>query len=223
MPVNPSAPIEITAFDWVPDFAKGLVRDIRARWALEEAGLPYAERLFDARRRRPAEYFSEQPFGQVPAFRDGDVSMFESGAIVLHVAEGSAALMPQDADGRARALCWLFAALNNVEPLVMELATVDVFARGEDWATLRRPSLVAAIEAKLGCVSDALGPKAHLAGRFTVADIVMTTVLRGLRHTDLVSRIDNLAAYVARCEARPAFQRALADQLAAFEPQPSVQ
>lgn len=218
MPVDPNATIEITAFDWVPDFAKGLVRDLRVRWALEEAGLPYRERLLDARAKRPLAYFDEQPFGQVPVFVEGDIRMFESGAIVLHLGERSEALLPHDPVGRSQATCWLFAALNSVEPLLIEFSTVDLFEKDADWAKLRRPSLLGAIEKRLARVSTALGDKPYLTGRFTIADIVMTTVLRDLRDTDLVSRFENLAAYRARCEARPGFQAALRDQLAAFGP-----
>lgn len=217
MPVDPNAAIEVTAFDWVPDFAKGLVRDLRVRWALEEAGLSYRERLLDARTARPRDYFGEQPFGQVPVFREGDIAMFESGAIVLHLGERSEALLPQDPVGRSAALCWLFASLNSVEPLLMEFSNVDLFDKDEEWAKLRRPSLVETIGKRLARVSNALGDAPYLTGRFTVADIVMTTVLRDLRETDLVGRFGNLSAYVARCEARPAFGRALDAQLAAFE------
>lgn len=214
-----NATIEISAFSWVPDFAKGLVRDLRVRWALEEAGLSYRERLLDARTGRPAAYLRDQPFSQVPTYDDGVIRMFESGAIVLHVAERSEALAPRDPAGRARAATWVLAALNSVETTINGLVDVDVFHRDEPWARERRPSAETAVRDKLACVSNWLGDRDHLENRFTAGDLMMTTVLRGLRHTDLVAERANLARYQARCEARPAFQRALAAQTAAFEPQ----
>lgn len=217
MPVDPNAKIEISAFKWVPPFAKGLVRDLRVRWALEEAGLPYRERLLDAMNERPEDYFHEQPFGQVPIYTEGNIHMFETGAIVLHIAERSEALMPRDPAGRARATSWVVAALNSVEPMLLELANVDIFAKDKEWAKLRRPSLVYWIRKRLGRLSDALGERGYLEDRFTAGDLMMATVLRNLRHTNLVIEYPNLAQYQARCEARPAFQQALEAQLAAFE------
>lgn len=216
MPVDPSAPIEITAFKWVPDFAQGLVRDLRARWALEEAGLPYRVRLLDAMSERPAAYFTEQPFGQVPILNAGDVRLFETGAIVLHIGEHSEALLPRDSAGKARATAWVIAALNSIEPMLMELVTIDVFNAGQEWAKLRRPSLVDYIRTRLGQLSTSLGERDYLEGRFTAGDLMMTTMLRILRHTELVAEHPNLARFQARCEARPAFQRALKDQFAVF-------
>lgn len=208
---------EVTAFDWVPPFAAGLVRDLRVRWALEEAGLPYEARLLSARSERPAAYFREQPFGQVPAYRDGEVAMFESGAIVLHIAERSEALMPRDPQGRARTTSWVFAALNSVEPLVSELGAVDIFHQGEEWARLRRPGLVAELGQRLDRVADWIGESDYLEDRFTAGDLMMTTVLRNLRDTGLVAERPVLATYQARCEARPAFGRALAGQMGDFK------
>ena len=217
MPVDPNAAIEITAFNWVPDFAKGVVRDLRVRWALEEAGLDYRVRLLDAMTERPQDYFLEQPFGQVPIFVEGDLRMFETGAILLHIGERSEVLLPKDPIGKARATCWLIAALNSIEPMIFELINIDIFNRDEEWAKLRRPEAEKKVRDRLKRVSDWLGDKEHLEGRFTVGDLMMTTVLRNLRHTMLVAEHPNLAAYQARCEARPAFQRALAAQLADFE------
>ena len=217
MPVDPNAAIEITAFKWVPDFAKGVVRDLRVRWALEEAGLDYRVRLLDAMTERPQDYFLEQPFGQVPIFVEGDLRMFETGAILLHLGERSEVLLPKDPIGKARATCWLIAALNSIEPMIFELINIDIFNRDEEWAKLRRPEAEKKVRDRLKRVSDWLGDKEHLEGRFTVGDLLMTTVLRNLRHTMLVAEHPNLAAYQARCEARPAFQRALAAQLADFE------
>ena len=217
MPVDLNAAIEITAFKWVPDFAKGVVRDLRVRWALEEAGLDYRVRLLDAMTERPQDYFLEQPFGQVPIFVEGDLRMFETGAILLHLGERSEVLLPKDPIGKARATCWLIAALNSIEPMIFELINIDIFNRDEEWAKLRRPEAEKKVRDRLKRVSDWLGDKEHLEGRFTVGDLMMTTVLRNLRHTMLVAEHPNLAAYQARCEARPAFQRALAAQLADFE------
>jgi glutathione S-transferase len=221
MPLNPNAKIEITAFRWVPEFAQGVVRDVRARWALEEAGLDYRVRLLD--QQRPPEYLQEQPFDQVPCFSDGEVRIFESGAIVQYVGEKSETLLPRDQQGKYRAIQWTYAALNSCEPAILNLLLIDVFFVGQEWAKLRRPGAEDFVKLKLKRLSDWLGDKEWLEGRFTIGDLVMVTVLRFLRHTDLVDQFPNLAAYVKRGEARPAFQRALGDQLSAFaanQPQP---
>lgn len=216
MPQMDDAPIEIVAFEWVPPFARGRVRDLRARWALEEIGLPYRIRLISAVE-RPAPYFAEQPFGQVPAYHEGDAHLFESGAIVLHIAEKDERLMPRDPAGRASTLSWMFAALNNIEPPLWELVNVDLFSAGEDWAPLRRPSLVAFVERRLERLAAALDDRPWLAGRFTAADILMADVLRNLPG-DGVSVPQVLRDYVARAMARPAFQAARAAQIADFIP-----
>lgn len=222
MPVNPDAAIEITAFSWVPEFAQGVVRDLRARWALEEAGLDYRVRLVG--QQRPPEYLQEQPFDQVPILRDGDLCIFETGAIVQYIGEKSEALLPRDAQGKFRAIQWTYAALNSVEPAILNLLLIDLFYKGEEWATLRRPGAEEFVKLKLKRVSDWLGDKTWLEGdRFTIGDLVMVTVLRFLRHTDLVAQIPALAAYLKRGEARPAFQRALQDQVAVYaahQPEP---
>jgi glutathione S-transferase len=217
MPVDPDAEIEISAFAWVPPFAKGLVRDLRVRWALEEAGHSYRERLLDAMNERPEDYLREQPFGQVPIYNEGNIHMFETGAIVLHIAERSDALMPRDPAGRARATSWVVAALNSIEPMIAELVNIDIFNAGADWARARRPEAERKVRERLGRLSAWLGERDYLEDRFTAGDLMMTTMLRILRHTDLVAEHPNLAKYQARCEARPAFQRALEAQLAAFE------
>jgi glutathione S-transferase len=220
MSVNPDAAIEITAFRWVPEFAQGLVRDLRARWALEEAGLDYRVRLLD--QQRPPEYLLEQPFDQVPCFSDGKIKIFETGAIVQYIGEQSEALLPRDPQGKYRAIQWTYAALNSVEPAFLNLLLIDVFFVGEEWAKLRRPGAVDFTKLKLKRVSDWLGDKEWLEGRFTIGDLVMITTLRFLRHADLVAQFPNLADYLKRGEARPAFQQALSDQLAIFaanEPQ----
>jgi glutathione S-transferase len=221
MPLNPNAPIEITAFRWVPDFAQGVVRDLRARWALEEAGLDYRVRLLGMP--RPPEYLKEQPFDQVPCFNDGKVKIFESGAIIQYIGEQSEALLPRDPQGKYRAIQWTYAALNSVEPAILNLLLIDVFFKGEEWATLRRPGAEEFAKLKLKRLSDWLGDKEWLEDRFTIGDLMMTTTLRFLRHTDLVAQVPNLAAYLKRAESRPAFKQALSDQLAAFavnQPQP---
>jgi glutathione S-transferase len=215
MPINPNAAIEITAFRWVPEFAQGLVRDLRARWALEEAGLDYRVRLVD--QERPPEYLLEQPFDQVPCFSDGQVKIFETGAIVQYVGENSEAILPRDPQSRYRAIQWTFAALNSVEPALINLLLIDLFFTGEEWAKLRRPGAADFAKLKLKRVSDWLGDKTWLEGdRFTIGDLIMTTTLRFLRHTDLVAQFPNLDAFVKRAEARPAFQQALTDQLAVY-------
>jgi glutathione S-transferase len=215
MPTNPDAKIEITAFKWVPEFAQGVVRDLRARWALEEAGLDYRVRLLD--QPRPPEYLKEQPFDQVPCFSDGKVRIFESGAIVQYIGETSEILLPRDAQGKYRAIQWTYAALNSVEPALINLLLIDVFFTNEEWAKMRRPGAADFAKLKLKRVSEWLGDKPWLEGdRFTIGDLVMITTLRFLRHTDLVAGFPNLDAFLKRGEARPAFQRALADQLATF-------
>ena len=212
--------IEISAFKWVPPFARGLVKDLRVRWALEEAGLPYRSRPIDFTEQSSDAYRALQPFAQVPAYRDKDLVLFESGAIVLHVARRSEALMPPDEAGRERATSWLFAALNSIEPAVQGLADIDLFNAQEGWAKARRPVAEGYVRQRLTQLSERLDGSDYLDGRFTAGDLMMTTVLRNLRQTDLVAEHANLAAYQARCEARPAFQVALAAQMADFTGDP---
>ncbi|GAA3902995.1 glutathione S-transferase family protein [Sphingomonas limnosediminicola] len=214
MPVDQNAAIEITAFRWVPEFAQGVVRDLRVRWALEEAGLSYRVRLLG--QDRPPEYLLEQPFDQVPCFSDGKVRIFESGAIVQYIGEQSETLLPTDDQGRFRAIQWTYGALNSVEPAILNLLLVDIFYAGEEWAKLRRPGAEDFVKLKLKRVSEWLGDSAWLEDRFTIGDLLMITVLRFLRHTKLVDEFPNLSDYLKRGEARPAFQRALADQLATY-------
>ncbi len=209
--------IQVTAFRWVPPFAQGSVRDIRVRWALEEAGLGYDDRLLGFEDTATPEYRARQPFGQVPAYSDGKVEMFESGAIVLWIAQTSDQLMPSDDAGRAMVTTWLFAAMNSIEPFVAQLAGIDLFHAGEGWTAERRPQVEAFLRKRLGDLQTALGDRRWFANdRFSAADILMTHVLRDLRHTDIVADYPALADYVARAEARPAFKRALADQLKPF-------
>jgi len=217
MSVNPAAPLEITAFAWVPPFAQGQVRDLRARWACEEIGLDYAERLLDAMSSRPDSYYLEQPWGQVPVLNDNGIEIFESGAILLHLAQKDTRLLPNEPQARVRAISWLFAALNSIEPLMFELTNVNVFARDEEWAKLRKPSLYEFLGGRLDRLSTALGDKGYLECEFNVGDLAMATVLRIADGTELVSGRPGLAAYQKRCLARPAFQRALDAQLATFK------
>ncbi len=215
MPVNANADIEISAFAWVPPFAAGLVRDLRPRWALEEVGVPYRVRLLHGE--RPPEYYLEQPFGQVPCYSEGPLKIFETGAIVQHIGEKSETLLPRDAVPRMRAIQWTYAALNSVEPAIQNLLSIDLFYSNEEWAKLRRPGAEDFVRLKLKRVADWLDDKEWLEGRFTIGDLMMASVLRFLRHTELVAEQANLKAYVERAEQRPAFQRALADQLAVFK------
>jgi len=208
----------ITAFQWVPDFARGFVRDIRARWAFEEAGQPYDVQLVDGAYVKSQTHRHFQPFGQIPTYRDGDIEIFESGAIVLHICETGGVLIPPDPAARIRATQWLISALNSVEPWVMQLAVVDLFEADRDWSKARRPKVLEDLHGRLKDLADALGDKETLdGGAFTVGDLMMTSVLGGLRNTTVLDAYPNLAAYVARGEARPAHRKAMADHLAAFE------
>jgi glutathione S-transferase len=209
--------ITISAFGWVPPFARGQVRDLRVRWALEEAGLPYRTRLLEQGDQDKPDYRSLQPFGQVPIFEEDGFVLFETGAIVLHIGERSETLLPRESTARARAAQWLIAALNSIEPFVMNVALIDLFYADQEWAKLRRPGAVQFVQRRLGALSKSLGERPYLDGdRFTVGDLMMTTVLRILHHTDMVTSDQRLAAYVERCTARPAYQRALDAQLADF-------
>jgi glutathione S-transferase len=207
--------ITISAFCSVPPFAQGQVRDLRARWALEEAGLSYQTRLLERGDQDKAEYRALQPFGQVPIFEEDGQVLFESGAIVLHIGERSETLLPKDPGARARATQWLIAALNSIEPHIMNVAVIDLFHADKEWAKLRRPSAVDFARHRLGSLAAALGDKPYLDGeRFTAGDLMMATVLRIL--PQLVDD-PRLTAYVERCTARPAFRRALDAQMGDFK------
>ena len=208
--------IAVTAFKAVPDFAKGHVKDLRVRWALEEAGLSYDSRLIDGADQASEGYRRWQPFGQVPAYRDGEVELFESGAIVLHIAQRSDALMPREAAARARVTAWVIAALNSIEPYVSNVIELDLFYEGEAWVEGRRPSAMATLRTRLDALAAWLGEKDYLEDRFTAGDLIMTTVLRDLIERDVLSAFPSLDAYRRRCEARPAFGRALDAQLRDF-------
>ncbi|CUS46352.1 MAG: glutathione S-transferase family protein [Pseudomonadota bacterium] len=220
MPIDPNADIEITSFAWVPDFARGFVRDLRPRWACEEAGIGYCERLIGFETAKSEDYRREQPFGQVPAYRDDEVQMFESGAMVLRIAERSEKLMPGDPAGRSRVLTWVTAALNSVEPFVFDLVNIDTFNKDAEWARLRRPQVIDNLRGRLAALSGWLGEKSYLEGDFSAADIIMTTVLREVSDDALLAEFPNLVAYRDRCMQRPAFEQALKAQLASFAPEP---
>jgi len=208
--------LTLTAFRWVPPFAQGLVRDLRVRWALEEAGRPYRVRLIGPDDQKSADYLALQPFGQVPAIEEGELRLFESGAIVLHIAEGSQALLPSEAAARLRARTWMFAALSTVEPPILALNVLGMSAPRSDGVAALRNEVSARVDSRLDSVAAFLADKDYLEGGFSAADLLMTTVLRVLRDTDKVASRPVLSAYQRRCESRPAFAKALADQLAAF-------
>ena len=209
--------IKLTAFRSLPSFAQGLARDFRVRWALEEAGVPYEVRLIGPDDQASAAYRALQPFGQIPAIETDGLKLFESGAIVLYIAERSEALAPADAQGLARTKAWMFAALNSVEPAVQTLAGLDLFHASEAWAAERRPMAVEAVQKRLATLEQWLGGRDYHEDRFTAGDLLMTTVLRILRHTDIVSTRPTLRAYQERCEARPAFRKAMADHLKPYQ------
>ncbi|WP_066778160.1 glutathione S-transferase family protein [Sphingomonas sp. CCH5-D11] len=211
----------ITAFDWVPDFARGQVRDLRVRWALEEVGQPYDVLYLPQGCQKQEPHRARQPFGQVPTYEEGDLILFESGAIVLHIAEQHGRLLPGEQAARARAIEWMFAALNSVEPPISDYAFATLFEAGQPWSKPRLPAVEQRIHERFGEVSQRLGDKEWLEDdRFTAGDLMMVSVLRILEDDGFLERYPNLAAYVARGTARPAFQRALADQLAGFTGNP---
>lgn len=210
--------ITIYAYKWVPPQVRGLVRDLRPRWALEELGIPYTEKLIGLGEDQASDWYRAiQPFGQVPAMEDGELALFESGSIVLHLAEKSETLLPKDEAGRKRVTTWVFAALNSIEPPVQELALIHLAYSDQEWAKARRPIVEEWASKRLSQLAKVLDGKDWLEGRFTAADLMMVTVLRMLHGTGLLDKDPAIKAYVARGEARPAFQRALAAQLAAFE------
>lgn len=219
----PTGAYRVTAYDWVPRFARGLVRDLRVRWALEEAGLPYEIDLLPQGEQKSPAHRKRQPFGQVPVLDIGDGqesrTMFESGAIVLRIAEESGTLLPSDPAGRDETLSWIFAALNTVEPPIYSLATLIFAPSGptSEAAETLRPWLRSMVAERLGDLSAALGDREYLTGGFTAADILMVTVLNNLRGTGLVEEHPVLVAYLSRATGRPAYQRALAGQLAAID------
>lgn len=212
MPMDSKADAVVSALRDVPRFAHGNVRDIRVRWALEEIARPYRTELYGGMQPRPDEYREWQPFGQVPAFRDKDVQLFETGAILLYLGQNEERLLPRDERARWQATSWLIAALNSVEPMLMQIVNLDIFNADKDWAKAARLAAVDFAEQRLKSTAEALGDREWIAGGFSVADIMLVTVLRSIRHTEMAAKFPNLASYQQRGETRPAFQRALADQ-----------
>jgi glutathione S-transferase len=214
--------LTLTTFRSVPPFAIGYVRDLRVRWALEEAGLPYTLRLLEPQEAATPAYRREQPFSQIPVLQDGGLTLFETGAILLHLGQQHPALLPADADERSRVTMWMFAALNSVEPYVANLVSLVVFSAGEPWAAGARPAAEAMVNKRLRDLDDWLDGREWLAGAFSVADILMTTVLRLMDDMEMVERHPRVQAYRDRCMARPAFKKALADQVALFTQVPAA-
>lgn len=206
----------ITAFENSPDRGKGQARDMRVRWALEEVGLPYDVRLVSFAAMKDPAHLALHPFGQIPTYEDGDLALFESGAIVLHIAERHDGLLPKDANARSRAIAWIFAALNTLEPPIVEFGMAMLFERDKSWYEERLPVLKDRVRIRLGELSRRLGEAEWLDGAFSAGDLMMVTVLRRLNASRLLEEYPDLSAYVARGEARPAFQRAFDAQLAVF-------
>ncbi|MCL6712931.1 glutathione S-transferase family protein [Pseudomonas sp. R2.Fl] len=207
----------ITAFESSPDRGKGLSRDVRVRWALEEAGQPYDVRLLSFAALKQPGHLALQPFGQIPTYEEGDLTLFDSGAIVLHIAERHAGLFPEDASGRARAITWMFTAVSTMEPPIVEHGMMRLFESHEPWFEPRIAMIEQRVRTRLAQLSARLGDADWLDGAFSAGDLLMISVLQRLRSSNLVDEYPNLAAYVARGEARPAYQRAFAAQLAVFE------
>ncbi|MBB4371183.1 glutathione S-transferase [Bradyrhizobium sp. cir1] len=210
-------PPTITAFENSPDRGRGQARDMRVRWALEEVGQPYDVRLVSFAAMKQPAHLALNPFGQIPTYEDGDLALFETGAIVLHIAERHGGLLPTDANARSRAIAWMFAALNTMEPPIVELGMAMLFERDKSWYAERLPMLQDRVRTRLGELSRRLGGADWLDGAFSAGDLMMVTVLRRLNTSGLLDEYPDVAAYVARGEARPAFRRAFDAQLAVFQ------
>ena len=210
----------ITAFERSPDRGRGLARDMGVRWALEEVGQPYDVRLVSFSDMKEPAHRRLHPFGQIPTFEEGELALFESGAIVFHIAEHHAGLLPDDPNARSRAISWMFAAVNTVEPPIVELGMATLVERDKTWYAERQPILEERVRVRLGELSSRLGNADWLDDAFTAGDLLMVTVLRRLDGSGLVEKYPNLSAYVARGEARPAYKRAFEDQLAVFTGKP---
>lgn len=210
--------ITITAFERSPDGGKGLARDTRIRWALEEAGQPYEVRLVSFRALKEPAHLALNPFGKIPTYEEGDVALFESGAIILHIAEQHAGLLPADAAARGRAISWMFAALSPVEPPILELANAKIAEHDKPWSQERWPLVLDRVRDRLKQLAAHLGEAEWLDGAFSAGDLLMVSVLLRLRASGLLDEIPAISAYVARGEARPAYQRAFAAQLAINAP-----
>lgn len=206
----------ISAFERSPDGGKGLARDMRVRWALEEVGQPYGVRLLSFKAMKEPAHLALHPFGQIPTYEEGDLALFESGAIVLHIAERHAGLLPDDANARARAIAWMFAALNTVEPPIFDRGLTKILERDEPWYEQRLRVLEDSIRKRLGALSGRLGDADWLDGAFSAGDLLMVTVLLRLKGSTILDEYPNLSAYVARGAARTAYKRAFDAQLAVF-------
>jgi len=210
--------IVITAFERSPDGGKGLARDTRIRWALEEVGQPYDVRLVSFRAMKEPAHLALQPFGQIPTYEEGDLVLFETGAIVLHIAERHAGLLPGDPNPRARAITWMFAAVNSLEPPILELETARLLEANKPWNKERQPLVEDRVRSRMDKLSRRLGDANWLDGAFSAGDLMMVSVLLRLKSSGILNEYPNLAAYVARGEARPAYQRAFNAQLAVNKP-----
>lgn len=213
--------ITLTAFERSPDGGKGLARDMRVRWALEEVGQPYQVRLVSFRAMKEPAHLALHPFGQIPTYEEGDFALFETGAIVLHIAERHAGLLPDDAHARARAITWMFAALNTVEPAILELQTARLVERDKPWYAERLPLVENRVRDRMNQLSVRLGDTAWLDGAFSAGDLMMVSVLLRLKSSGILDEYPNLAAYVAGGEARPAYKRAFDAQRAVYTGKPS--
>jgi glutathione S-transferase len=212
--------ITITAFERSPDGGRGLARDTRVRWALEEVGQPYAVRLVSFRAMKEPAHLVLHPFGQIPTYEEGDLALFETGAIVFHIAAHHAGLLPKDANARARAIAWMFAAVNTVEPPILELGTAKLLEGDKPWSAQRMPLVEDRVRSRLGQLSLRLGDADWLDGPFSAGDLMMVSVLLRLKASGILNEYPNLAAYVARGETRPAYQRAFDAQLAVYTGKP---
>jgi glutathione S-transferase len=206
----------ITAFELSPDRGQGQARDTRVRWALEEVGQPYDVHLMSFKALKEPAHLKRNPFGQIPTYEDGELTLFESGAIILHIAETHPGLLPADANARSRAIAWMFAAVNSIEPPLLDLVVAKFIEADKPWAAERMPLVLDRIRARLKPLSDYLGDRTWIDGDFSAGDIMMIGVLRRLHPSGLLKEFPNIDAYVARGEARPAFQRAFAAQAAVF-------
>jgi glutathione S-transferase len=206
----------ITAFERSPDRGRGLARDMRVRWALEEVGQPYDVRLLSFTAMQEPAHLALHPFGQIPTYEEGDLVLFESGAIVLHLAQRHAGLLPADENARARAIAWMFSALNTVEPPIVDLGMAKLLEGNETWYEQRLPMLQQRVHKRLSQLSDRLGDADWLDGEFSAADLLMVSVLLRWQASGMAREFPSLSAYVARGEARPAYKRAFAAQLAVF-------
>lgn len=217
-----SMTITITAFERSPDGGQGMARDMRVRWALEEVGQPYGVRLLSFKAMKAPAHLALHPFGQIPTYEEGDLALFESGAIVFHIAERHAGLLPDDANARARAITWMFAALNTVEPPIVDREVAEYLEGDETWYEQRLPFIDERIRKRLGELSGRLGNADWLDGAFSAGDLLMVTVLRRLEGSGILEEYPNLSAYVARGKARPAYKRAFVAQLAVFTAAPTA-